>query len=408
MSQTTCCLVSGLIVAVLTVPLPAQQSTSKLATKTVTTGTHSVGYQDWTNGPSNDPGYFPIAVWLQAPRNAARFREAGINLYVGLWKGPTEEQLRDLKAAGMEVICAQNDVAFRSQDADVIVGWMHDDEPDNAQPRRDEKGYGPPILPSVIVADYERMRQHDPTRPVMLNLGQGVAYDQYIGRGVRRNRPEDYAAYLKGCDIASFDIYPAVHDQEEVAGKLEFVAKGVERLRRWSNDEKVVWNCIECSRIGNTQTKPTPHQIRAEVWMSLIHGSRGLIYFVHQFRPTFKEASLLDDAELLPAVTAINRQILTLAPVLNSPTLEGAVAVSGVETKSPIATMCKRHDGALYVFAVNMQNRAVKATFELRKPKTTAGLQVLGEDRSTGIRGDRFADAFDAYAVHLYRIADSR
>ena len=43
--------------------------------------------------------------------------------------------------------------------------------------------------------------------------------------------------------------------------------------------------------------------------MSLIHGSRGLIYFVHQFEPRFKEASLLDDAELLPGVTAINRQI---------------------------------------------------------------------------------------------------
>ena len=31
--------------------------------------------------------------------------------------------------------------------------------------------------------------------------------------------------YLKGCDMASFDIYPVAHDAPEVKGKLEFVGK---------------------------------------------------------------------------------------------------------------------------------------------------------------------------------------
>jgi hypothetical protein len=44
----------------------------------------------WKNGPSVDPNYFPIAVWLQDPKNAGRYKPAGINLYVGLWRGPTE------------------------------------------------------------------------------------------------------------------------------------------------------------------------------------------------------------------------------------------------------------------------------------------------------------------------------
>lgn len=34
---------------------------------------------------------------------------------------------------------------------------------------------------------------------------------------------EHHGSYLEGCDIASFDIYPAVHDKPEVAGKLEVV-----------------------------------------------------------------------------------------------------------------------------------------------------------------------------------------
>lgn len=65
-----------------------------------------ISYQNWENGISNDSNYFPIGVWLQAPRNAEKYRKAGINLYVGLWKGPSDEQLQMLKEANMKVICA--------------------------------------------------------------------------------------------------------------------------------------------------------------------------------------------------------------------------------------------------------------------------------------------------------------
>ena len=310
-------------------------------------------YAAWKNGPSSDPNFFPIAVWLQAPKNAARYKAAGINLYVGLWRGPTPDQLSELEKAGMRVICGQNRSGLENKDNPVIVGWMHGDEPDNAQSLGQGKGYGPPILPETIVRNYEKLRQADPSRPVLLNLGQGVAYDNYIGRGVRRNHPEDYPEYLKGCDIPSFDIYPVVHDKPEVAGKLEFVPKGVERLVRWTGGAKPVWNCIECTRISNLETKATPAQVRSEVWMALIHGSRGLIYFVHQFKPTFNEAALLDDPEMLAGVTAINRQIHELAPVLNSPTLTNGVAVKSSAAAVPCHSACATRTS--YLFAVVAQ-----------------------------------------------------
>jgi len=322
---------------------------------------------------------------------------------VGLWRGPTDEQLRTLKDAGMRVVCAQRDAAFRSPHADAIIAWMHGDEPDNAQSRRDRKGYDPPILPARIIEDYERLRARDPSRPVLLNLGQGVAFDQYVGRGVRRNHPEDYPEYLKGCDIGSFDIYPAVHDHRDVAGKLEFVPRGVQRLVRWSEGKKIIWNCIECSRISNRETKPTPDQIRAEVWMSLIHGSRGLIYFVHQFQPTFKEASLLDDPELLPAVTALNGQIRELAPVLNSPSVDGAGKIVPSSPAGEIATMGKVREGMAYLFAVNMKNEPATAVLEFADAPAGSTVEVLGEDRVLEVREGRCEDAFAPYAVHLYR-----
>ena len=42
---------------------------------------------------------------------------------------------------------------------------------------------------------------------------------------------------------------------------------GVERLVKWTGGRKIVWNCIECTRINGTG-KATPKQVKAEVWIS--------------------------------------------------------------------------------------------------------------------------------------------
>jgi hypothetical protein len=93
--------------------------------------------------------------------------------------------------------------------------------------------------------------------------------------------------------------------------------------------------------------------------------------------------------------------------VLNSPTVDGAVKVAGSNLDSAVATMCKQDEGALYVFAVNMRNRATTAVIELLTRQTRSEARVLGEDRSLPIDG-RFEDEFEAYAVHLYRIEGLR
>jgi hypothetical protein len=345
-------------------------------------------------------------VWLQNPANAGRYKAAGINLYVGLYRGPTSNQLAELQRAGVSVICGQGR-GLEFKDNPTIIGWMHGDEPDNAQSIGQGKGYGPPILPEKIVRDYERIRAADPSRPVLLNLGQGVAWDNYIGRGVRRNHPEDYAEYVKGCDIASFDIYPVVHDNKAVSGKLEFVANGVERLRSWAGEDRPVWNCIECTRISNTEQKATPQQVRAEVWMSLIHGSRGLIYFVHQFKPTFREAALLDDPEMLAAVTAINRQVHELAPVLNSPSITNGVMVKSSTKEVPVAWMVKRRVDVTYLFAVNLRGQSTRGTFAIRDLPASVSVEVLNESRSLTAK-EEFSDDFSGYEVHLYRVRASK
>ena len=119
-----------------------------------------------------------MAVWVQQPKNAERFKAAGINLYVGLWRGPNAERLDALTRARMPVICSQNSFGLENKANPIIVAWMHGDEPDNAQALPDRSGWGPPIAPSVIQQNYEKMRAADRTRPVFLKSWPGCGLGQ--------------------------------------------------------------------------------------------------------------------------------------------------------------------------------------------------------------------------------------
>jgi hypothetical protein len=371
---------------------------------------------------SRDPKFIPIAVWLQDPKDAKQYKSMGVNVYVGLWGGPTEKQLAQLKKTGMKVICDQNAVGLKHRRDPLIVGWMHGDEPDNAQSiaggwpdLRNAKvelsingerygQYGPPVPPYQIIGDYHRIKAADPTRPVYLNLGCAVAWDNYFGRGVRSRHPEDYAEYAKGCDIVSYDIYPTNGTHPEVAGNLWLVAHGVSRLREWTNCQKPVWCWIECTKMGEGGARPTIAQVRSEVWMALIHGAAGFGYFCHVFHPKTVGAGCLSDPEMVAGMRAVNLEVLSLAPVLNSPTVEKGAAVTSSNADVPVKVMVKKYRNETYLFAVAMRPGKTKASFTLKGVRAAAETEVIGEDRCRSLNNGGFFDTFSNYATHLYRI----
>jgi len=136
--------------------------------------------------------------------------------------------------------------------------------------------------------------------------------------------------------------------------------------------------------------------------MSIIHGSKGLIYFVHQFKPRFVEASLLQAPELLSAVTEINARVRALAPIINAP-VPAQVAKAVSDPDAPIAVTTRRQGGVTYVFAVGMRAKAADATITI--PGTSSGkVEVLDESRTVTLRQGGVKDHFEPYQVHLYRI----
>lgn len=352
-------------------------------------------YRKWARTPLGNDDYFPISVWLQPAKSAAAYKAIGVNNFVGLWKGPTEEQLKLLQAAGMPVFAGQTAFGLSSPDNAVIRGWTQMDEPDNAQ-AKPGGGYGSCVLPPEIIARYQKFQAADASRPVLLNLGQGVVNETYVGRGSDCARhDEHYPEYAKGADILSYDVYPVNSKYP-----MWHTGAGVDRLRKWAGYKKPVWNWIETTSIHGGP-KPTPAQIKSQVWMSLIHGSMGIGYFCHQFKPTQDESAPLHDPETRAAIAAINKQVTELARPLNTASIGNGVTVM---SELPIDYMLKRVGGVTYLFAMGARpGGETTATFRLRDGGNVTAT-VLGESRSIAVKNGVFRDRFGEYEVHIYRL----
>lgn len=374
----------------------------------------------WENGPSADPSFFPIGVWMQDPdRTAAGYRALGVNTFVGLWEGPQEHWLEALAANDLTALSG----AATDVDAEVLTGHVLADEPDmNVSPEA-----GGCLTPEQVAELAREARAADPTRPVYLNGGKGFALpDFYGGANCHNQRPADYdaehpeswyqqdflpgaddgiyAEYLREVDICSVDYY-AVTDPYEPERHRGIWAYGraVRRMRAFCGPDKPVWAFVETTQIWDDAGQVTPEQVRSIVWTSLIAGANGIEYFAHSFAGGLTDDALLKDPAMVEEVTAINTQITELAPVLNSPTLADAVTVDTVEPAVGVDTMAKRHGGDTYVFAIGGGSGATAATFTLAGGGS-GEVEVLGEDRTLDLTDGRFTDDFADYSVHLYRM----
>lgn len=352
-------------------------------------------YEPFSRGFPADSSYFPIGVWMQNPANAARFQAVGVNHYIGLWQGPTEEQLTGMADASMHVVCEQAGVWQAHLNDTLIQGWLDASAPDNAQENADGS-YAPCIEPAVTQARYAEMSAADPTRPVTLMLGQGVATPDWVGRGECTGRTEDYPEYAEAADVLVNYTYPLNNGHP-----LELVATGIDKLNRYANYSKPILADLEASNINGT-VRPTPHQLRAEVWMSIIHGAAGIQYFCHQMEPNFSETDCLDDAPTAAALAQINAQLQELAPALNTQSF-GLSPVSG-NPSATVRAVLKKLGGDRYVFAVNMADAPTTAEFSLAGVGSPSSVEVLGEGRNLAPTKDAFEDAFEGYGVHLYRL----
>ena len=349
----------------------------------------------------DDPSFFPIGVWVQPAGAATAYAKMGVNVYVGgvdSYPRPKDRAFLDaIQQHGMVAICPYKKQYIEEKlfEHPAFIGWMFGDEPDNVNRATGQVKH----TPEALLADFAKIRRDDPTHPVYLNLGCGVANERFVGRGAT---DEQYAGYPKACDIISYDVYPCNSIQPNGPDRLHLVAKGIDRLRTWSGPGKRVWCWLEANKISKGDGRsPTPEEVKTQIWMVLVHGANGYGFFCHSWAAKRMKVSGIEP-EMQAALAPVNAEVHKLAPVLNSPTIAGGATVKA-SGGGRVDLMVKRHGGATYVLAVNMQRKATQATIAV-KGANGAAAEVLFEGRTVPLKGGALSDAFAPYAVHRYRI----
>ena len=366
-------------------------------------------YAKWTFGPRSDQDFFPIGTWDQSPWNAPLFQGIGFNQWVALYDGTVEIDpgdglllplLRDYKipVIGDEQSALQTvgtdpmtGVPYATEAAEhlldpIINGWMQEDEPDNSQTAANgsyvdcvppSPAYynatdtgAPGTIPGPSVTTlYAGFQAADPTRPIYLGLGQGTGYNGtttgvctgncacYNGRGstccgTTRNL-NDYPVYVQGGDILNADVYP-----QNDAHPIWWIGRKTDRLRYWANYTKPAWDDMEMNNFdASGSVTLSTAEIDAEFWESIIHGGHGIVWFTHQFSPTFEEASAFapEHAAAEAQMALDNIQVAALARVLNQPSVANGIVgnVTSSNAHAGINYLLKRYGGYTFLLTEN-------------------------------------------------------
>jgi len=353
----------------------------------------------------DDPGFFPVGVWLQPAGPAPAYKKMGVNVYVGgvdSYPRPKDKAFLDvLHKQGLYAICPYKKqyVEERLLEHPAFIGWMFGDEPDNVDSKTGQVIH----TPEALLSDFARIRRDDATHRVYLNLGQGVANERFVGRAAT---DEQYAQYPRACDIISFDVYPCNSISPNGPNRLHLMAKGIDRLRKWADPHKRVWCWIEANKIHKGGGRaPTPDEVKTMIWMALVHGADGYGFFCHSWAGKRMKAAGIEP-EMQAALAKVNAEVHTLARVLNSATVQSGATVK-TALGSRVDVLVKKHGGATYVFAVNMFRKPEKPTITV-KGVGNATAEVLFENRTVPMKAGRIVDDFAPYAVHRYKIGKRR
>jgi hypothetical protein len=291
--------------------------------------------------------------------------EAGINLFMGAGAGSPWDQLAAVRGRAVSTIpAAYRDVA----DGRGTIGWYHPDEADLYMP--------PEALP--FHPPWQQTR-----RVTFLTLSGRVYSGSALPPGASR---AVYPRFAARADMIGVDLYPlqvwcrrdALHAVYEAQRELAALA-GPRATYQW----------IEAGRMefcgGRASLDPNPATVRAETWLAIAGGARGIGWFPAHWQPP-----------VAAAITRLNRELSALAPAL----LAQEVPVLTTRATS-VKVAGRRLNRAVYVIAVNSSLRT--ATASLKVPGLDARrARVFGEGRSVAFRNGTLVDRFGPLAVRIY------
>jgi hypothetical protein len=320
--------------------------------------------------------FFPIMLIDQCtPGEVSHGRALGINLVLNesCPGGVAQSQLDQIQPSALAVL----PISARGARGAGLVGWTYPDEPE-----------GNGWTPAKLASAYPYRRGNADGLLSFVTTGSGF-YPTGNSRSAIPKR--EYAKYARLADVAGFDLYPLSHCETDLsvvykAQRAFDALAGTMPTFQW-----IETGPIKPSYCGGFAMKPA--ELRAEVWLAIAGGARGIGYFTHTWSPEHRAFDVLPS--LQHEVAKINRLISAVRPALTGPTV-----ASGANS-SAVKTVARAVGNTTYVIAVNAEPLPI--TVQLHVPRLVNGeASVFGEKRTLSVSSGRINDYFPPLGVHIY------
>jgi hypothetical protein len=353
-------------------------------------------------------GFFVIGTFMPTIPEFKKWKDRGVNTLVaeaGAADLTTIIQQWNDKARSMGLKMIRRPLPNPSDDignADLLA-WMQDDEPDAS-------GQGFVNIPACTTK-YNSWRQIDPARPVYINFGGGDVSTAMDGPApswcpspyTNCLLTSTYKSLIAAADWLSNDFYPVTGyvPSTMTRGDLTIIGLPMDRLKTWA--DKPLFNYIETSSqhfIANTRGV-TPDELRVEIWLSIIHGVRGYVFFPQVVGGTTTNDGTPDD--VAAEMTRVNALVTQIAPALqgniNPPEI-------GAAPPAPLQAGWRNAPDGMYFIVVNpIATPTTAASITLTGLGGATKATVLNEGRTVPISNGTISDSFGAFAVHIYVVA---
>lgn len=340
---------------------------------------------------------FNAAGWLNAPQERAHLNEYGFKDFIYVYHyvdegfkefGKTDDRRWDrLRSLVREV----------KDDPSTFGYFLFDELPDH---------YGT----GMNYSDWEQARLEikaiDPIHPVFPNVYRGT--------------PGGLCASTYFSDVLMIDDY-TVYDSSSDISRL---AENIDGLANCTANQGKPIIAIFQAYSGGRRPLPTPKQIRAQAYLSVVHGATGLWYFLlhspwawlgANSTPWNQPASDTNGISgginyvVTPSHWAeakkINSEIMTYKSIIMSPTATDSYNYYK-NGKGIIHTLLKNGGkaGIRYLFAVNVNNES--ATSKIEFPgKTLYRVTSLLDNRQINPNSNSsFIDSFSGYETRIYKL----
>lgn len=347
-------------------------------------------------------GFFVIGTYMAGTDEFKKWHDRGVNTvveetgWVDESQGRTRQMMMDdwnkaANALGLKMIrrpmpTPSDDIGDTS-----LLAWQQEDEPD-------AYGEATTNLP-ICQQKYSDWKAIDPNRMVYINFGGSDVMSATSSSAI-----STYKALIATADWVSNNRYPVTGYLNDGATRndLTLIGQPMDKLAGWTDKPLFCYVETSSQQFISGARGVTPSELRAEIWLAIVHGVRGYVFFPQVVGGSNTSNDGTPD-DVAAEMTIQNGVVTQLAPVLQGPIDPPSL---GATVPSPLQACWRDARDGMYFIVVNPGGTTItNATITLNGVGAATSATVFNGSRTLAVANGSLTDTFGPFAVNIYVVA---